>query len=74
VSSFTGRRSAQPCALTTSVSQISENWASGCRLVTRTGTFAGILELRRKVRLGEADIFLLGSRDFGSKKACAPLP
>ena len=39
----------QPCALTTKVSQTSEKWVAGSRLVTRIGTLAGTLELRRAV-------------------------
>ena len=58
-SSFCGKRSAQPCAFTTSVSQISENEGSGPRLVTRTGTLAVTLELRRTMCPLEAGIVLL---------------
>src|ERR1700739_1009292 len=46
-SSFTGDFMAQPCALTTSVSQTSEKRVPGSRLVTRIGTLIGTLELRR---------------------------
>src|SRR5580765_804882 len=38
---------AQPCALTTRVSQTSEKRVPGSRLVTRTGRLIGTLELRR---------------------------
>ena len=40
---------AQPCALTTKVSQISEKGALGSRLVTAMGRVIGTLELRRMV-------------------------
>src|ERR1700674_880236 len=40
---------AQPWALTTKVSQTSENWAPGSRLVTSIGTVTGTRELRRNV-------------------------
>ncbi len=40
---------AQPCALTTRVSQISEKGALGSRLVTAMGRVIGTLELRRMV-------------------------
>ena len=40
---------AHPCALTTSVSQISEKGALGSRLVTAIGRVIGTLELRRMV-------------------------
>ena len=40
---------AQPCALTTNVSQISEKGAFGSRLVTAIGRVIGTLELRRMV-------------------------
>src|SRR5579863_2319830 len=46
-SSFEEERRAQPCALTTSVSQTSENCECGSRLVTRIGMEAGTRELRR---------------------------
>src|SRR6516164_10221959 len=47
-SSLTGERSEQPCALTTMVSHTSEKRVPGSRLVTRTGTLTGTLELRRR--------------------------
>jgi hypothetical protein len=40
---------AQPCALTTRVSHISEKGALGSRLVTAMGRVIGTLELRRMV-------------------------
>ena len=40
---------AQPWALTTKVSQTSENWAPGSRLVTSIGSVTGTRELRRNV-------------------------
>ena len=39
---------AQPCALTTNVSQTSEKSDSGCKLVTSIGRASGSLELRRR--------------------------
>jgi hypothetical protein len=44
-----GERTAQPCALTTSVSQTSEKSMLGTILVTRMGRASGTLELRRSV-------------------------
>src|SRR5581483_4577202 len=57
-----GERKAQPCALTTSVSQTSEKCASGLRLVTSTRADIGTLELRREVMgiAGLCIIFLGG--------------
>ena len=48
-SSLVGENMAQPCALTTNVSHISENGALGSRLVTAMGRVIGTLELRRIV-------------------------
>src|SRR6476660_9837209 len=48
-SSRVGENMAQPCALTTRVSQISEKGALGSRLVTAMGRVIGTLELRRMV-------------------------
>src|ERR1700722_4785228 len=48
-SSRVGENIAQPCALTTRVSQISEKGAFGSRLVTAIGRVIGTLELRRMV-------------------------
>src|ERR1700680_4734715 len=48
-SSLVGENMAQPCALTTNVSQISEKGALGSRLVTAMGSVIGTRELRRIV-------------------------
>jgi hypothetical protein len=44
-----GENMAQPCALTTNVSHISEKGALGSRLVTAMGRVIGTRELRRTV-------------------------
>src|SRR6516225_5880110 len=54
-SSLAGERRAQPCALTTMVSHISEKCVSGLRAVTRTGRAIGTRELRREVSGASAE-------------------